>query len=168
MTSQVSTSRDRTTGSNTTGSSSDLPATFDPRPPVPDQRIQVRQPQQQILTSTPSGIVTSKQIKTSINIAEIEAPCELDNQLEIPFHETSVEAMFAPSDLKDFSVPPSLGQLSQNKKIIAQNMPRQTEIENLIKHLNRKILRETRLPSSMKDLEAAYNCSSAFRDVINS
>ena len=44
-------------------------------------------------------------------------------------------------------------------------MPRQTEIENLIKHLNRKILRETRLPSSIKDLEAAYNCSSAFRDV---
>ena len=73
--------------------------------------------------------------------------------------------MFAPPDLKDFIIPPSLGQLSQNKKIIAQNMPRQTEIENLIKHLNRKILRETRLPGSMKDLEAAYNCSSAFRDV---
>ena len=133
---------------------------------MPDQRIQVRQPpQQQILTSTPSGTVTSKQIKTPINIAEIEAPCELDPQLEIPFHETSVAAMFAPPDLKDFSVPPSLGQLSQNKKIIAQNMPRQTEIENLIKHFNRKIVRETRLPSSMKDLEAAYNCSSAFRDV---
>ena len=165
LTSQVSTSQDRSTGSNTTGSSSDLPATFDPRPPVPDQRIQVRQPQQQILTSTPSGTVTSKQIKTPINIAEIEAPCELDPQLEIPFHETSVEAMFAPPDLKDFSGPPSLGQLSQNKKIIAQNMPRQTEIENLIKHVNRKILRETRLPSCMKDFEAAYNCSSAFSDV---
>ena len=65
--------------------------------------------------------------------------------------------MFAPPDLKDFCIPPSLGQLSKSKKIIAQNMPRQTELENLIKHLNRKILRETRLPSSMKDLEAAYN-----------
>ena len=46
----------------------------------------------------------------------MEAPCELDPQLEIPFHETSVEAMFAPPDLKDFIIPPSLGQLSQNKK----------------------------------------------------
>ena len=165
MTSQVSTTQGKATGSNNTGSTSDLPEAFDPRPPVPDQRMQVRQPQQQTLTATPSGTVTSKQIKTPINIAEIEAPCELDPQLEIPFSETSVEPMFAPPDLKDFSVPPSLGQLSQNKKIIAQNMPRQTQIENLIKHLNRKILRETRLPSSMKDLEAAYNCSSAFRDV---
>ena len=44
-------------------------------------------------------------------------------------------------------------------------MPRQVEIDRLLKQINRKILRETRLPSSMKDLEAAYNCSSAFRSV---
>ena len=109
LNSQVSTSQDKNTRSHTSGSSSDLPATFDPRPPVPDQRVQVGQTQQQALTSTTSGTVTTKQIKTPINIAEIEAPCELDPQLEIPFHETSVEAMFAPPDLKDFIIPPSLG-----------------------------------------------------------
>ena len=116
LNSQVSTPQDKNTRSQTSGSSSDLPATFGPRPPVPDQRVHVGQTQQQALTSTPSGTVTSKQIKTPINIAQIEAPCELDPQLEIPFHETSVEAMFAPPDLKDFNVPPSLGQLSQTSK----------------------------------------------------
>ena len=44
-------------------------------------------------------------------------------------------------------------------------MPRQTEIERLLKQLNRKVLRETRFPSSLRDMEAAYNNSAAFRDV---
>ena len=50
LTSQVSTSQDKNTSSHTSGSSSDLPATFDPRPLVPNQIVQVRQPQQQALT----------------------------------------------------------------------------------------------------------------------
>ena len=44
-------------------------------------------------------------------------------------------------------------------------MPRQSEINNLMKHLNRKILTKTRFPSSLKDLEAAYCSSEAFKDI---
>ena len=44
-------------------------------------------------------------------------------------------------------------------------MPRQVEIDRLMKQLNRKILTQTRFSTSLKDLEAAYCNSSAFKDV---
>ena len=90
---------------------------------------------------------------------------EIDPNMEIPLHETSVEAMFRAPELKDFTLPPTLSQHLEGKTILAQTMPRQAEIDRLMKQINRKILTQTRLPSSMKDLEAAYCGSSAFKDV---
>ena len=112
-----------------------------------------------------SSVPGTLQRKLPLNIQDIEPTHDLDPELEIPFHETSVEAMFTPPDIKDFSLPPTLQQYTKNQNFIAQTMPRQTEIERLLKQLNRKVLRETRFPSSLKDMEAAYNNSAAFRDV---
>ena len=89
----------------------------------------------------------------------------MDPDLEVPFHDTSVDAMFVPPELTDFTLPPTLEQYAKGQKFISRTMPRQTEVEKLLKHLNRKVLRETRFPSTLKDMEAAYNNSAAFRDV---
>ena len=168
-------------GLGTMGSSKQLPQrpkltksdllpklTFDPDPPVPDQGPAVGK---QVNFSLPSsGVMMNKQITTPLQmppqqISDLEPGVELDPNLEIPFSETSVQAMFRPPELTDFSLPPTLSEYAKGKKMIAQTMPRQIEIERLMKQINRKILRETRLPSSMKDLEAAYISSSAFRSV---
>ena len=90
---------------------------------------------------------------------------EVDPNMELPLHETSVEAMFRPPELADFTLPPTLGEQVKGKPLIAKTMPRQSEINNLMKHLNRKILAKTRFPSSLKDLEAAYCSSEAFKDI---
>ena len=144
--------------------------TFDEDPPARDQRSAAYKPQQVNLSLTPSGVMMNKQISTPSNIqpphiSDLEPGVDLDPNLEIPFSETSVEAMFRPPEMQDFSLPPTLGEYVKGKDLVSKNMPRQVEIDRLLKQINRKILRETRLPSSMKDLEAAYNCSSAFRSV---
>ena len=100
-----------------------------------------------------------------VKAQDVELPQEVDPNMEIPISETSVEAMFQPPDMKDFTLPPTLSQHLQGKTILAQTMPRQAEIDRLMKQLNRKILTQTRFPSSLKDLEAAYCSSSAFKDV---
>ena len=143
---------------------------FDPDPPAPYERPAAVQPQQVNLSLPTSGVIINKQIKTPSQIppsqiSDLEPGAELDPNLEIPFSETSVEAMFRPPEIQDFALPPTLGEYVKGKNVIAKTMPRQVEIERLMKQINRKILRETRLPSSMKDLEAAYMCSSAFRSV---
>ena len=95
---------------------------------------------------------------------ENETP-QIDPNMELPLHETSVEAMFRPPDENDFILPPTLSEYVKGKPMIAKTMPRQSEIDNLMKHLNRKILSKTRFPSSLKDLEAAYCSSEAFKDI---
>ena len=53
----------------------------------------------------------------------------------------------------------------KEKTMVAQNLPKQSDIDRLMKQLNRKILTQTRFPSSLKDLEAAYCNSAAFKDI---
>ena len=96
---------------------------------------------------------------------ELESAPEVDPNMEIPLHETSVDAMFRAPELKDFSLPPTLSETLKGKTILAQTLPRQSEIDKLMKQLNRKILPQTRFPTSLKDLEAAYCSSSAFKDI---
>ena len=56
----------------------------------------------QALTSSQSGSSLCQQNKTPDQIIDINSPIELDPELEIPFHETSVEAMFSPPDFSSF------------------------------------------------------------------
>ena len=136
---------------------------FDPEPVVSGEHTPVNTASSRALVPSSGAVQVQRNIP--LNIHDLEAAPEMDPALEIPFHETSVEAMFTPPEMKDFTLPPTLQQYTKNQNFIAQTMPRQTEIERLLKQLNRKVLRETRFPSSLKDMEAAYNNSAAFRDV---
>ena len=48
---------------------------------------------------------------------------------------------------------------------MAKNLPKQTDIDRLLKVLNRKILTRSRFPDGLKDLEAAYTHSVYFKDI---
>ena len=52
-------------------------------------------------------VITSSYIPPQ-QLSELEPGVDLDPNLEIPFLETSVESMFRPPELKDFSLPPTL------------------------------------------------------------
>ena len=50
-------------------------------------------------------------------------------------------------------------------KVTHKFLPKQGEIERLIKQINRKVLRDTKLPGCLKDLRAAYLTSPHFKDI---
>ena len=50
-------------------------------------------------------------------------------------------------------------------KVTHKFLPKQGEIERLIKQINRKVLRDTKLPGCLKDLKAAYLTSPHFKDI---
>ena len=81
---------------------------------------------------------------------------EIDPNLEVPLLEAQIEAMFRTPEPDDFILPPALSEHDKGKTMVAQNLPKQSDIDRLMKQLNRKILTQTRFPSSLKDLEAAY------------
>ncbi len=65
----------------------------------------------------------------------------------------------------DFVVPPPLSNQVDSSKLVHKFLPQQGEIDRLLKSINRKILRDTNLPGSLKDLRAAYLTSPHFRDI---
>ena len=76
-----------------------------------------------------------------------------------------MEGIFRAPILQDFIVPPTLEEETKGKEILAKNLPKQTDIDRLMKVLNRKILTRSRFPDTLKDLEAAYVQSAYFKDV---
>ena len=107
--------------------------------------------------------VPSQQIVRSEK--DLEPTPEIDPNLETPLLEAQIEAMFRAPEPEDFILPPALSEHAKGKTMIAQNLPKQSDIDRLMKQLNRKILTQTRFPSSLKDLEAAYCKSAAFKDI---
>ena len=107
--------------------------------------------------------VPSQQIVRSDK--DLEPVQEIDPNLETPLLEAQIEAMFRAPEPEDFVLPPALSEHVKGKTMIAQNLPKQSDIDKLMKQLNRKILTQTRFPSSLKDLEAAYCNSAAFKDI---
>ena len=96
---------------------------------------------------------------------DLEPTPEIDPNLETPLLEAQIEAMFRAPEPEDFILPPALSEHAKGKTMVAQNLPKQSDIDRFMKQLNRKILTQTRFPSSLKDLEAAYCNSAAFKDI---
>ena len=96
---------------------------------------------------------------------DLEPAPEIDPNLEVPIQEAQIEALFRAPEPGDFTLPPTLSEHAKGKHMVAQHLPKQSEIDKLLKQLNRKVLSQTRYPSSLKDLEAAYCNSAAFKDI---
>ena len=82
--------------------------TFDEDPPAQVQSPAAEKPQHVNHSLPSSGVMMNKQVITPSYIppqqlSDLEPGVDLDPNLEIPFSETSVEAMFRPPELKDFS-----------------------------------------------------------------
>ena len=76
----------------------------------------------------------------------------LDPQIRIP-------------DQSDFEVPPPLQEIVDPSKITHKFLPKQGEIDRLIKQINKKVLRDTKLNMNLRDLRAAYLQIPHFRDI---
>ena len=65
----------------------------------------------------------------------------------------------------DFYEPEPLEQVVDVKKQWYKVLPKQGEVDKILAQINHKILRDTKLPLMLKDLNAAYLTSPHFKDV---
>ena len=122
----------------------------DTSPGLHPLRLQFRDSQQSKLAPNTSPSIPTSQLKPMpIHLApqlegqlmqpqDMETAPEIDPNMEIPLHETSVDAMFRAPEMKDFSLPPTLSESLKGKTVLAKTLPRQSEIDKLMKQLNRK------------------------------
>ena len=123
---------------------------------------------QEAILKTPTP-TTPKECKSFCGVVNyVSLFCPHLQSLLAPIYdllEAQIEAMFRAPEPEDFILPPALSEHAKGKTMVAQNLPKQSDIDKLMKQLNRKILTQTRFPSSLKDLEAAYCNSAAFKDI---
>ena len=100
-----------------------------------------------------------------LQMKDLKGDPSLDPDRELPLQESAVDGIFRAPILEDFIIPPTLEEETRGKEILAKNLPKQTDIDRLMKVLNRKILTRSRFPDTLKDLEAAYVQSAYFKDL---
>ena len=71
---------------------------------------------------------------------DLEPAPEVDPNMEAPLHEVQIEAMLRAPEMEDFALSPALSEHAKGKPMIAQHLPKQSDIDKLMKQLNRKIL----------------------------
>ena len=113
----------------------------------------------------PSFKAPQQVIAKPATVRDLRGDPFLDPEDEKPLEEAMVEGNFRSPILKDFIIPPTLSEETKGKKILAKNLPKQTDIDRLLAVLNRKILTRSRFPDGLKDLEAAYTHSACFKDI---
>ena len=67
--------------------------------------------------------------------------------------------------IQDFITPHALDKQINMKNTIQKFLPKQQDLDKILKQIDRKVLRDTRLPCTLKDLRAAYIQSPHFRDI---
>ena len=68
-------------------------------------------------------------------------------------------------DKSFFQEPKELGDLINKGNFIHKYLPKQTEIDKILKIIQRKVLKGTHLPIKIKEIQAGYLCSPYFKDL---
>ena len=76
-----------------------------------------------------------------------------------------MEAVFKTPELDDFLLPPVLGDQITDTTLMHRHLPKQTDIDRIMKQINRKYLTKLQLPCSIRDMQAAYLNSPHFKDI---
>ena len=121
------------------------------RPPIPNgERVENRVDATNWHKYTNRRLDEARKQIQGIDTGELEEV--LDPEIKIPTSD-------------DFIKPQPLNDLVDPSKLTHRFLPKQGEIDRLIKQINRKVLRDTSLPGNLADLKAAYLTSPHFRDI---
>ena len=82
-----------------------------------------------------------------------------------PYQEGVISEIYQRPDKSQLVDPPELTDLVDTNKIVQKYLPKQTDIDRILKVIQRKVLKGTRLPLTIKEIEAGYLNSSYFKDL---
>ena len=96
---------------------------------------------------------------------EVDAGYDPLMDMDSPFDDALVEIEYQRPVEDDFKLPPSLEKQIEQGRLAKRDLPRQAEIDRIMRRINRKVLCDTHLPLMLRDLKAAYIQSPQFRGI---
>ena len=82
-----------------------------------------------------------------------------------PFQEGIMSETFQRMDKSFFQEPKELRDLVNKENFVHTYLPQQTDIDKILKMIQRKVLKGTHLPIKIKEMQAGYLCSPYFKDL---
>ena len=103
--------------------------------------------------------------QNSSSTEEIDPNFNLGFQENSPFQEGVMSETFQRPDKSFFQKPKELKDLINKGTLIQNFLPKQTNIDKILKVIQRKVLRGTHLPVDIKEIQAGCLHSSYFKDI---
>ena len=133
---------------------------------------QVYNPQEPIIPIYPNQIAKSP-LKLPDKMTQDDRQIDLELHLEInkdfeensPHQEGIISEIYQRPDKSQIVDPPELIDLVNTERIVQKYLPKQTDIGRILKVIQRKVLKGTHLPLTIKEIQAGYLKSPYFKDL---
>ena len=99
--------------------------------------------------------------------ADLKLDLELNRDFEenSPYQEGIISEIYQRPHKSQIVDPPELVDLVNTERIVQRYLPKQTDIDKILKVIQRKVLKGTHLPITIKEIQAGYLNSPYFKDL---
>ena len=98
---------------------------------------------------------------------DLELDLEINKDFEenSPYQEGIISEIYQRLDKSEIVDPPELIDLVNTERIVQKYLPKQTDIDRILKVIQRKVLKRTLLPLTIKEINTGYLNSPYFKDL---
>ena len=108
---------------------------------------------------------SGKFTQSSLSVENINPDINLDFEENSPFQEGVISETFQRPNKSFFQDPKELNDLINMGNLIPKFLPKQADIDRILKVIQRKVHKGTHLPVKIKEIQAGYLNSSHFKDI---
>ena len=138
----------------------------DTKPLIPDVPFHpgptYRPPPKPIRSNMPRS---QKSSQSSSSVEKINPDINLDFKENSPFQEGVISAMFQRLDKTFFQDQKELNDLINTGNLVKKFLPKQADIDKILKVIQRRVLKGTHLLVEIKEIQAGYLTSTHFKDI---
>ena len=98
---------------------------------------------------------------------DLELDLEINRNFEenLPYQEGLISEIYQRPHKSQIVDPPELTDLVNTERIVQKYLPKQADIDKILKVIQRKVLKGTHLPITIKEIQAGYLNSPYFKDL---
>ena len=129
-------------------------------------------PQKPIIPMHPNQIPNpTPKLPERVTQNDKQADLELDLEIKrdfkenLPYQEGIISEIYQRPHRSQILDPPELTDLVNTERIVQKYLPKQADIDKILKVLQRKVLKGTHLPITIKEIQAGYLNSPYFKDL---
>ena len=95
----------------------------------------------------------------------LDTDIKTDFEENSPYQEGIISETRERLDKSYIREPPELGELLDTSKLVQKFLPKQADIDKILEITWRKVLKETHLPLTVKEIQVVYLTSPYFKDL---